>query len=139
METNEQKLSKMWIDFPDADSAILNVNGGGMKNLKDITILSFAADEFIMVCPHLREDLSNDQLAEIKVELLYMMVKAVKAEIGYLGIVPPNKIIVNNQDIFDRVNTLVEFEKANGFGALNDRAMKELRKAINGTYKTWIK
>lgn len=110
-----------------------------IQKLENIQVLSFAADEFINCCPNLREDLSSEQLEEIKSELLYMMVKAVKAEIGYLGIKPPNKIIVTNQDIHDRVDKLVEFEKANNFGPLNDRAQKLLRKSINGTYKTWIK
>lgn len=110
-----------------------------MKNLNDIQVISFFADEFISICPHLREDLSTDQLAEIKVELLYFMVKAVKCEMLYLGIKPPNKISVNNDDIFERTNVLVAFEKANDFSHLNDRAQKDLRKAINGTYKTCIK
>ena len=110
-----------------------------MKKLETIQILSFFSDEFIQVCPFLREDLSSDQLSEIKSELLYCMVKALKSEIGFLGIKPPNKITITQQDIFDKIEELVEFEKANNHPSLNTRALKDLRKAINGTYKTWIK
>lgn len=110
-----------------------------MKKLETIQVLSFFSDEFIQVCPHLREDLSADQMSEIKSELLYCMVKAFKSEIGFLGIKPPNKITITQQDIFDRIEELCEFEKANNHPSLNDRAIKDLRKAVNGTYKTWIK
>lgn len=109
-----------------------------MKNLKDIQIISFFADEFINSCDHLREGLSADELSDLKLNLLWFMVKAVKAEVLGLGIEPPNKITVTPQDITKRTQQLVEFEKANDFQHMNDRAQKEFRKAINGTYKSWI-
>lgn len=110
-----------------------------MKELNKVQVISFFADEFINVCPHLREDLTPGELSDIKTILMYCMVKAVKSEIGFLGIKPPNKIVVTNADIFERTNELVAFEKSNQFAALNTRAANKLRKAVNGTYKTWIK
>lgn len=110
-----------------------------MKELNTVQIISFYADEFITVCPHLREGLSSDEISEIKSELMYFMVKAVKGEILTLGIKPPNKITVTPQDITERIQELVSFEKANQHPQLNYRAVKTYRKAMNGTYKSWIK
>lgn len=110
-----------------------------MQKLNEVQVISFFADEFINSCGQLREGLSSDELSDMKCELMYHMVKAVKAEVGFLGIKPPNKITVTPQDISERVQELVEFEKSNQFSHLNDRASKDFRKAINGTYKTWIK
>ena len=110
-----------------------------MKNLKSISIISFFADEFISTCPGLKENISADEMSDIKCELLYHMVKAVKGELNQLGIEPPNKITLTPQDRDNRVHELLKFEKDNQFQPLNDRASKEFRKAFNGTYKSWIK
>lgn len=110
-----------------------------MKDLNTVQIIGFYADEFITVCPNLREGLSSDEISEIKSELMYFMVKAVKGEILTLGIKPPNKITVSSEDITERVKELVSFEMANKHESLNDRAIRTYRKAMNGTYKSWIK
>lgn len=110
-----------------------------MNNLNSVQVISFFADEFINSCGQLKENLSDNELSDMKCELMYHMVKAVKAEVGFLGIKPPNKISVTSEDVFERTNELVAFEKSNQFPPLNDRASKDFKKAINGTYKTWIK
>jgi hypothetical protein len=110
-----------------------------MKDLKTVSILSFFADEFLNSADLFSDGLTANKLSDAKTVLMWHMVKALKAEIGFLGIKPPNKITVTPEDARERIEQLVEFEKANEFSHMNDRAQKDFRKAINGTYKSWIK